>query len=83
MNFRNFTYYHPVLTILFGVLGFILFIALLFYIIIASMIEEDKQLKECFFQSPKTAECEYKLWKYEHRNKYISSTTTVPMYIHR
>lgn len=83
MNFKYFTYYHPVLTVLLGILCFILFITFIFYLIITAKIEEDNQLKECFFQSPKTVECEYKLWKYEHRNKYINSTTTIPMYIHR
>lgn len=33
------------------------------------VVKEEKALKDCFFQSPKTPECEYKLWKYENRDK--------------
>lgn len=39
------------------------------YWIIGVVIEDERQLKECFFQSPKTPECEYRLWKYENRDK--------------
>lgn len=39
------------------------------YWVVDVVVEEEKQLKECFFQSPKTPECEYRLWKYENRDK--------------
>lgn len=42
---------------------------------------EDKELRECFFQEPRTAECEYRLWKYEarRRNTSVNTTTIVPV----
>lgn len=38
---------------------------------------EDKELRECFFQEPRTAECEYRLWKYGARRNTSTNTTTV------
>lgn len=41
---------------------------------------EDKVLRECFFQEPRTAECEYRLWKYGARkNTSVNTATYVPV----
>lgn len=37
--------------------------------LIKTAYEREKELKECYFQSPKSPECEYMIWKYENRNK--------------
>lgn len=62
---------HPVLFIILVILGLFLFLGW-----IAN--EEDKKLRECFFQEPRTAECEYKLWKYGARNRNTSTPIVVP-----
>lgn len=38
---------------------------------------EDEKLRECYFQEPRTAECEYKLWKYGARKNSDSHIVTV------
>lgn len=56
---------------------FLFFIAILVLI----MLCENKELKRCFMQEPKTKECEYVLWRYENRDK--TSTVAVPVVVGR
>ena len=39
--------------------------------------KQEEELRECFMQEIKTKECEYKLYRYEHKRN--NHTTVMPM----
>lgn len=52
-------------------------LVVLFILCIYCAAKESKEIKECYMQEIKTKECEYKLWRYEGRDK----THTIPVFI--
>lgn len=48
-----------------------------FVVLLVFGAKGSKEIKECYMQEIKTKECEYKLWRYEGRDK----THTIPVFI--
>lgn len=57
---------------------FVFLVALLVFCIYCAA-KEGEEIKECYMQEIKTKECEYKLWRYENRDK--THTAAVPVFI--
>lgn len=75
--------YYTEFAITLFIISIITLIVSMFYAMICYYDEQDRQLKECYFQEIKTKDCAYKLWKYENRDKSTHTTTTIPMYVYR
>jgi len=58
---------YVVIALLFGLLGFCIYMG----------VQKDTEVDRCFMQEPRTKECELVLYKYENRTKH--TTTVMPM----
>lgn len=59
------------------IIGLLCLIPIAFY----AHIKQEETIKECYMQEIKTKQCEYELYRYEHRDVSRTRTTPVPIFI--